>query len=331
VPSGKSLFIGNAGASLIEMPESLPLTDDCAPHFERMLLIRRTEEKLLELFSKGQINGTTHTSLGQECCSVGVISALDLARDVVFSNHRCHGHFLAYGGPLDRLLGELMGKRMGVCGGIGGSQHLQYRNFYSNGIQGGIVPAAAGMALAEKLKRSGAVTAVFLGDGTFGEGAVYEAFNIASLWGLPVLFVVEANGFAQSTPTHLELAGSLASRPRAFGIETEEIPVATVQQVHRAAAALAGTVRSQCRPCCLVLHTYRLGPHSKGDDLRTAGELAPAVERDPLNRLLRALPADRVEAAEQRVASQLAQALENCAGTAEMSYDEFLRVTGVGT
>jgi TPP-dependent pyruvate/acetoin dehydrogenase alpha subunit len=305
------------------------MTDDSIPYFERMLLIRRTEEKLLWLFSKGQINGTTHTSLGQECCSVGVISALDLARDVVFSNHRCHGHFLAYGGPLDRLLGELMGKRVGVCGGIGGSQHLQYRNFYSNGIQGGIVPAATGMALAEKLKQSGAVTTVFLGDGTFGEGAVYEAFNIASLWGLPVLFVVEANGFAQSTPTDLELAGSMAARPRAFGIATEEVQVESPQQVHRVAAALVETVRSQCRPRCMILHTYRLGPHSKGDDLRSAGELGAAAERDPLNRLLQALPPDRVEAAEQRVASLLAQALEKCASAAEMPLDEFLRVTGV--
>ncbi|MFO1496846.1 MAG: thiamine pyrophosphate-dependent enzyme [Verrucomicrobiota bacterium] len=94
-----------------------------------MLLIRRVEEKLLELFSQGKINGTTHTSIGQEASAVGIMAALDCSRDIVFSNHRCHGHFLAYGGPLVQLLGEVMGKQPGACAGIGGSQHLHYHNF----------------------------------------------------------------------------------------------------------------------------------------------------------------------------------------------------------
>ena len=159
-------------------------------HYALVAGIRRFEQSLLDLFGSGVLAGTTHTCVGQETIAVGVVSAIDRARDIVFSNHRGHGHFLAYCGEVERLYLEVMGKAGGVCGGRGGSQHLHYRNFYSNGIQGGIVPVATGMALAEKLQRTGAVALVFLGDGTLGEGVVYESLNIAALWQLPVVFVI---------------------------------------------------------------------------------------------------------------------------------------------
>ena len=143
--------------------------------------------------------------------------------DIVFSNHRCHGHFLAYGGDPRALFAELMGKASGVCGGRGGSQHLQWRNFYSNGVQGGIVPVATGMALAEKRKGSRAVTVAFLGDGTLGEGVVYEALNMAALWKAPILYVVENNRIAQTTPIEQAVAGSLPARFQAFGIPAHEL------------------------------------------------------------------------------------------------------------
>src|SRR4030043_319058 len=155
-----------------------------------LLRIRTFEETVLAKFPKGVFYGTTHSYLGQEADAVGVLSQLAQS-DVVFSNHRCHGHFLAYGGDPHALFGELMGRSTGVCGGRGGSQHLHWRNFYSNGVQGGILPVAVGIALAEKQRQTGAVTLVFLGDGTFGEGVVYESLNLASLWSAPILFVVE--------------------------------------------------------------------------------------------------------------------------------------------
>ncbi|HZK81610.1 MAG TPA: thiamine pyrophosphate-dependent dehydrogenase E1 component subunit alpha, partial [Humisphaera sp.] len=167
--------------------------------YERMALVRAFEERVLALFAQGELTGTTHTSLGQEAVAVGVLSQIT-REDIVFSSHRCHGHYLAFFDEPDGLMAELMGRATGLCGGIGGSQHLQRGNFYTNGVQGGIVPCAAGMALAEKLKKSGKIAVVFLGDGTLGEGVVYETLNLASLWGLPLLFIVEANGFAQSTP-----------------------------------------------------------------------------------------------------------------------------------
>jgi len=153
-------------------------------HYLEMLRIRRFEQKVLEMFSRGVFFGTTHTYLGQEANAVGVLSHIG-QDDIVFSNHRGHGHFLAYGGDMRSLFAELMGKSTGVCAGRGGSQHLHWKNFYSNGIQGGIAPVAAGIAMSEKLKKSAAVTIAFLGDGTLGEGVLYEALNMASLWQLP--------------------------------------------------------------------------------------------------------------------------------------------------
>ena len=126
------------------MPENLLL-------YRQIYRIRRFEETVLANFQKGIFFGTTHTYLGQEANAVGIISQIQ-DRDIVFSNHRCHGHYLAYGGDMVSLFAELMGRETGVCGGRGGSQHLHWRNFYSNGVQGGIVPIATGMALAEKYK-----------------------------------------------------------------------------------------------------------------------------------------------------------------------------------
>jgi len=244
--------------------------------------IRTFEQSLLDLFAAGVLAGTTHTCLGQETVAVGVMSAIDRAGDIVFSNHRGHGHFLAYCGEAERLYLEIMGKPGGVCGGRGGSQHLYFDNFYSNGIQGGIVPVATGMALAEKQKNSGAVAVVFLGDGTLGEGVVYEAFNIAKLWTLPIVFVIEHNGYAQSTPAALQIAGEVAARPRAFGIATEECRSTAVADIRGHAASAIDAARAGSGPQCLVCYTYRLGPHSKGDDTRAADELRAAWSRDPL-------------------------------------------------
>lgn len=251
--------------------------------YERLYTIRRFEESVLENFPKGVFFGTTHTYLGQEANAVGVLSCLQPG-DVVFSNHRCHGHFLAYGGDARALFAELMGKATGVCGGRGGSQHLQWRNFYSNGVQGGIAPVATGMALAEKVKGSQAVAVAFLGDGTLGEGAVYEALNLAALWDAPILYVVEDNGIAQTTPTRLGLAGSLPARFQAFGIPAVELDTSDVGEIQPVATRLLAQVRAQSAPQALVLHTCRFGPHSKGDDTRPPDEVACLrSQRDPLS------------------------------------------------
>lgn len=280
-----------------------------------MYTIRRFEETVLENFPKGVFAGTTHTYLGQEANAVGVISQLD-PQDVVFSNHRGHGHFIAYGGDLRALFAELMGKVTGVCGGRGGSQHLHWRNFYSNGIQGGIVPAAAGMAMAEKILGTGQLAAVFLGDGTLGEGVIYESLNLASLWGAPLLLVLENNRIAQTTPIENAVAGGISARFSAFGIPAVELDTSDVQTIVPEAARLQAEIRADPRPQALILHTHRFGPHSKGDDTRTAEYLAELrARRDPLAIQAARVPLDdrlAIEAAvEARVQAAFAQALED--------------------
>lgn len=249
--------------------------------YRTMLLIRRFEERLLAEFSTGRLVGTTHAYIGQEANAAGIFAAADPG-DVVFSNHRCHGHFLAYGGDPYRLAAELMGKATGLVGGRGGSQHIQWRNFYSNGIQGGIAPVSTGMALAEKIQRTGKLALVFLGDGTLGEGALYESVNMAALWSLPVVFVVENNRYAQTTPIELGVAGSIPARFQAFGVDVWERDTTDVLTVMEAAAAALGFARQNTRPAALILHTYRFAAHSKGDDVRDPAEVAAYREKDPL-------------------------------------------------
>jgi TPP-dependent pyruvate/acetoin dehydrogenase alpha subunit len=258
--------------------------------YRKMFLIRIVEEHLLDLFSKGKLFGTTHTYIGQEADAAGVISRLRPTTDVVFSNHRCHGHYLALTGDVAGLLQEVMGKAGGVCGGVGGSQHLCRDNFYSNGILGGTVPTAAGVAFAEKKLGRDGVTVSFLGDGTLGQGVVYESMNIASLWSLPILFVIENNYYAQSTPSRLQIAGEIASRPRAFGIETAELTTNDAAIIYDAAGPIIDEIRLRSRPACLVLNTYRLSAHSKSDDFRNPGEIENWKMKDPLRIMRPRLP-----------------------------------------
>jgi len=244
--------------------------------------IRFFEESVLENFPKGVFFGTTHTYLGQEANAVGVLSHCQ-PQDIVFSNHRCHGHFLAYGGDPHALFAELMGKSTGVCGGRGGSQHLQWKNFYSNGIQGGITPVATGMALAERLQGHSPVVFTFIGDGTLGEGALYESLNLASLWHAPALFVLENNRFAQTTPVDMAVAGNMVARFSAFGIPAQELDSSDVLEIYPLAGELVDEVRETQTPRALILHTCRFGPHSKGDDTRSDEAIERMkTQRDPL-------------------------------------------------
>lgn len=275
--------------------------------YQTMLLIRRFEERILTEFSTGKLVGTTHTYIGQEADAAGIFSVTD-SEDVVFSNHRCHGHFLAYGGDPYRLAAELMGKATGLVGGRGGSQHIHWRNFYSNGIQGGIVPVATGMALAEKEKQTGHVVLVFIGDGTLGEGALYESLNLAALWRLPLLVVLENNRYAQTTPVEKAVAGSMAGRFAAFGIPVWEGETSDVLEVRVLAAEALAHVRGGAGPAALILHTYRFMAHSKGDDPRSPEELARIRQFDPLTIHAPRLSESERQQAEAEVAALLADA-----------------------
>ena len=277
--------------------------------YARIALIRAVEERLLSLFSEGKLFGTTHTCIGQETCAFAVIEALDRSRDLVFSNHRCHGHYLMYSDDAEGLIAEIMGRATGVCGGRGGSQHLCAGGFFSNGVQGGIVPVATGMALAEKMKKSGVVTTVFLGDGTLGEGAIYEAMNIASLWKLPLLFVLEHNQYAQSTPTANTIAGDVLARAEAFGIATDRRLARDPLGLKDYMLGVVERVRRGGQPFFQVLDTYRLMAHSKGDDDRDPEVIASYRRKDPMVEVRDAVGAERAAAIEAEVQARVDRAV----------------------
>lgn len=263
-------------------------TSDARPLNERlftqMTLIREFETRALSLFEAGELFGTTHCYIGQEANAVGLINHLR-AGDIIFSNHRCHGHFLTYADDTngaELLMAELMGRATGVVGGRGGSQHICHGNFYSNGIQGGIVPTAAGMAFAEKIKGTGNIAVVFIGDGTLGQGIVYETLNMASLWDIPILIVVENNRWAQSTPIEKELAGDIVARAKAFDVSAHAIDSTDAERIYDYFGPVVEQVRNTMRPHFEVIETYRLCHHSKSDDHRPKDEVAAHEIGDPL-------------------------------------------------
>jgi len=249
--------------------------------YKKMLLIRYFEEGVLKLFEQGKLFGTTHAYIGQEANAVGVITNLR-AKDTVVSNHRCHGHYVTHKQNAYALLCEMMGKNDGLCSGRGGSQHICDTNFFSNGVQGGIMPLAAGLAFSEKFNKTDNIIAVFIGDGTLGEGVLYETLNIVSKWELPLLIVVENNRYAQSTKIELTLAGKIKDRFTAFNIDTQELDTFNVSKIHQVSSNMINKIRKSNKPNCLILNTYRFASHSKSDDGRSQSEVEKWKQKDPL-------------------------------------------------
>jgi 2-oxoisovalerate dehydrogenase E1 component len=274
------------------------------------LLIREFEQRLLKLFAEGKLFGTVHTCIGQEWSGIAVAESLRPG-DIIFSNHRCHGHYLARTGDADRLMAEVMGRQTGVCAGRGGSQHICHHDVYSNGVQGGIVPVAGGMALAQTFLATGKIVVAFVGDGTLGEGTLYEGLNLASLWNVPLLIVLENNLYAQSTPQAQNLSGGITARAAAFGIRTETADTWHPEQLLQTIRGAADYVRSECRPFFVQVDTYRLMAHSKSDDNRDPEEIKQYWEKDPLAVYVRENPeeAERLlREVRERVDAAVAQA-----------------------
>ena len=282
----------------------LPVDDRAIYSFG--FLIRETEQALLKMFGEGLLSGTTHTCLGEEICQISVVRALNHPEDSILSNHRNHGHFLTYSGDFTGLLAEIMGREAGVCGGIGGSQHLAFRGFHSSGVLGGMTAIGAGHGLAARMRGGSGIVAVIVGDGALGQGILYEALNLSSIWEAPVLFVVENNGIAQTTPTARTTAGSLEGRAAAFGIECWRFNDAEPGFLSKVEEVVEH-VRTIRRPGFLIIDTMRMGPHSKGDDLRDSAEMDAIRLRDPLERIGQRLPAAEREAIE-RSAREFVQA-----------------------
>ena len=251
---------------------------------ETAVRIRAFERKLLDLFKEGLISGTVHTCIGQEFCAAALHPHLQKGVDAFFATHRGHGHYLAYGGPEDQLLAELMGRQGALCLGRGGTQNLCHQRFFSAGIQGGSAPIGTGYAWAMKRRGGNAIAVVQLGDGTFGEGTLYEAFTFAAWLQAPVLFLLEYNGWAQSTDVRTTTPGDLRKRAAGFGLgvdwTTDADPVALQEHLGRVVAAVR-----QGKPFLQTIETRRLMAHSKGDDNRPEELVAALWAADPLSRL----------------------------------------------
>jgi TPP-dependent pyruvate/acetoin dehydrogenase alpha subunit len=277
---------------------------------ELMLAIRHFELRLLDLFEQGVLNGTTHTCLGQEYIPVA-LQPLLRDDDFVFSNHRGHGHYLARFADQEGLLAEIMGRDGAVCGGVGGSQHIFRGSYLSTGVQGESLPAAVGVALHFRRVGRGNLALAYIGDGTWGEGAVYEALNMAQLWRVPLLVVVENNEIAQSTPRSAHMAGTIAGRAAAFGIRYAHVGGCDVAAIRARLRPLIDDLRREPAPLVVEFTTQRLGPHSKGDDSRPAAEIRAAAGQDWYELLAGRHPDlfRRLDRAARRRAAQLAEAV----------------------
>ena len=273
-------------------------------NYEMIIKIRAFENTILKLFGQNKLSGTTHTYIGEEATAVAIMQFIT-KDDTIFSNHRCHGHYLAYGGPVKLLLAEIMSKEEGLCHGKGGSQHIRYKNLYTNGIQGGIVPNALGVAFAKKLSGKHDNTVVFLGDGTLGQGVVYETMNIASVYHIPLIFVIEDNAYAMSTKRTEAISGDISKRVSGFDIKTYEIESTDVDELTSFFREIFTYVNEVRLPVCAVIHNYRLGSHSKGDDTRNPDEISRYRVNDPVNIVKKKIGEEKVNAIYKKYVNEI--------------------------
>ncbi len=242
--------------------------------------IRAFEKLMVDEFGKGNVRGTFHTSFGQELISVILADLLDEG-DFIFGNHRSHAIYLALSGDFEGLAAEVLGRDGASSLGIGGSQHLSYKNFYSNGIQGGMCSLAVGAAASNN-----SISIALIGDGTLGEGAVYESLNLASILKSSTLFIIEDNSIAQSTISQFQRGGEISTRFEAFGVPCVFVDSNDLQTSHKTILEAIEHVRNGLGPFAIHIRSYRLGAHSKGDDNRNPEEIGLLKEQEYLTEKL---------------------------------------------
>jgi pyruvate dehydrogenase E1 component alpha subunit len=260
--------------------------------YREMLMIRRFEEKAGQLYGMGFIGGFCHLYIGQEAVVVGMQMAAEPG-DQNITSYRDHGHMLAAGMDPKGVMAELTGRRGGYSKGKGGSMHMFSRDkqfFGGHGIVGAQVPIGAGLAFADKYLKNGRVSLTYFGDGAANQGQVYEAFNMASLWKLPVVFLIENNRYAMGTaaPRSTALAEELGKRGEAFGIPAEQVDGMDVRAVRAAAARAIDYARAGNGPYILEMMTYRYRGHSMSDPAkyRSKEEVQKMrEERDPIEQV----------------------------------------------
>jgi 2-oxoisovalerate dehydrogenase E1 component len=283
--------------------------------------IRRFDERVIELFNKGVVKGTAHSCVGQEAIAVGACAALE-ERDFIVSHHRGHGHCIAKGAEMPRMMAELLGRATGYCGGLGGSMHIAALDrgiLGANGVVGAGIGLGAGAALSSVLRRSGQVVLAFFGDGAANEGIFHEASNIAALWKLPFILLCENNRFGLSTPTAMATAiPRISDRAAAYGMPGETIDGNDVAAVHDAVSRAVRRARAGEGPSLIEALTWRWGDHSMRANLpryrSEAEEERQRRETDPVARLAEALgqrqvPGGRLEALRGDAAGEVEAAI----------------------
>src|SRR5215211_8018266 len=237
--------------------------------YKQMLLIRRFEERAGQLYGLGLIGGFCHLYIGQEAVAVGLQSALEVGKDSVITGYRDHGHMLAYGIDPKVIMAELTGRAAGISRGKGGSMHMfstEHKFYGGHGIVGAQVSLGAGLAFGHKYTGDGGVCLAYFGDGAANQGQVYEAMNMASLWKLPIIFVIENNGYAMGTAVKRSSAETeFYRRGTAFRIPSMEVNGMDVLEVRQAAEVAFDYVRGGNGPVLLELNTYRYRGHSMSD------------------------------------------------------------------
>lgn len=259
--------------------------------YEKMLLIRRFEERITDLAQEGgRVLGMQILATGQEAVAVGIVEALQ-PDDVIVSNHRSHGHLLAKGADPGPLMAEIMGKATGVGKGKSGTLHMavpEVNALMTSTVVGAGPPLAVGAAFAQQYRGKPEITVVFFGDGAAAEGSVHEAMNLAALWKLPLLFVCENNCWAgaQSLAQHCSV-GEIAGRSQGYGMPGHLVDGNDVEQVYRLAVSMAAHCRSGAGPALIEAKTYRMRGHGEHDRQHYVDrqELAAWAKRCPVRRL----------------------------------------------
>lgn len=254
--------------------------------YRLMYRIRRFEERVERLFLAGKIPGFVHLYIGQEAVAAGVLSHYRPG-DYLTSTHRGHGHALAVGVEPQAMMAELFGRKTGICRGKGGSMHLFDAGrgmLGANGIVAGGIPIAVGAGLGLRILGQEGVVFCFFGDGALGRGVLHEGLNLAALWRLPVLFVLENNRYASTTGFAESHAFRVPALVEAYGVPYLEVDGSEVQEVHKAAGELLSWVRNGRGPAFLEAHTYRFKGHYVGDPerYRSRREVEEARKRDPV-------------------------------------------------
>src|SRR5215470_10768784 len=313
---------GSIGLHIAGEVTSMKPTTQLLEHLYRtMVRIRRFDEKTTELFQAGLVKGTAHSYVGQEAVATGACAALS-EKDAIVGNHRGHGHCIAKGARIDRMMAELMGRETGYCRGLGGSMHiaaLDLNILGCNGIVAAGLPIGTGAALAARIKKSDAVVATFFGDGGANQGTVHESMNFAAIWNLPVVFLCENNQYALSTASKRTTAGEgIAARSGAYGFPGVRVDGNDVLEVFEAMRHAVARARSGKGPTLLEAVTYRWGDHSMRANLpgyRTKDEELEWQRRDPIARFEmrlideKLLTADRLKQIRDEVEHELEEAV----------------------